>query len=323
MELNQLVTLATQLDENLLQKILEHDRWRLEATFAHEIKLEQLKISSRRRDNSFVKESIVSESDITEEDREFNNFTSYGVCNDKHIGLISKTKIWEGANAQSIKFFERWYSHIQENNIIPIKDLNEIRIKTLLLAFLWASGCGHRAAKWPEAKDLYLIETLKKDLKNRFSKFSKHSIIAAYESLKIFWKEVNDYKEHQFNSTLIAEILDEAYAYVFQKNEEESKVDIKRSPLFSEFEKNFPYVSLETLEQYYVKNRYNFVAAGVGALRKTFTRVCPTELEHKFSPNEWPKKWHIYLPGYESKWKTQLETIQQSSKKAQQKWKEG
>ncbi len=321
LELNHLLTLAPQLSEEQLQLLLSHDRWRVEATFAHEIKLEELRTSSRRGGSNAAKPIDSSDSGPTDDDKKFNELTSYGACTDRHIGLISKTKIWEGANERSSKLFEEWHTHLQENNIVPLKDLKEGRIKTLLLAFLWANGCAYRAAKWPEAKDSYLIETLRKDLKERFSKFSKHSIIAAYESLKVFWKELNDYESYPFNSSIIADILDESYQYVSQKTEEESKVDVKNSPIFVEFEKNFPYVSLDSLEQYYHKTRYNFVSAGVGALRKAFTTICPPELEHKFSSNEWPKKWHIYLNSYEPKWQKQLTTIQQETREAQEKWK--
>ncbi len=230
--------------------------------------------------------------------------------------------MWEGANDRSLKLFEQWYAHLQDNNVVPVKDLKEGRIKTLLLAFLWASGCAHRVARWPDASDSHLVETLRKDLKERFSKFSKHSIVAAYESLKVFWKEINDYELCTFNSSLISDILDESYLYVSQKAEEESKVDVKNSPLFSEFEKNFPHVPVDMLERYYLKNRFNFVAAGVGALRKVFTTSCPPELEHKFSVNEWPKKWHIYLSSYEPKWQKQLTIIQQETREAQERWKE-
>ena len=322
MELTQLLGIAPQLSKETLQRLLEHDRWKLEATFAHEVRLEELRLSARRGNNGgTIKPSEVA-SGVSDEDKKFNDLSSYGACTDKHLGMLSKTKVWEGANNRASRLFEQWYAHIQDNNIIPIKDLKEGRIRTLLLAFLWASGCAHRAAKWPEAQDIHLLETLRNDLKSRFSKFSKHSIIAAYESLKVFWKEINDYELCTFNSTLIADVLDEAYQYVSQKTEQESKVDIKNSPLFSEFEKNFPHVPLELLERYYVKNRYSFVAAGVGALRKIFTTVCPEELEHKFADKDWPKKWHIYLPSYEPKWQKQLNTILHSTKEAQEKWKE-
>jgi hypothetical protein len=318
------MAIAPQLSEDLLQKLLEHDRWKLEAQFSHELKLEEIRIAARRGGNnaSQIVKAVEQNTGISEEDKKFNELSSYGTCTDKHIGLIAKTKVWEGANACSIKLFEKWYEHIQDNNVVPLKDLREGRIKTLLLAFLWASGCSHRTAKWPEASDSHLIETLKKDLGERFSKFSKHSIVAAYESLKIFWREINDYEQCPFNSTLIADILDEAYSYVNQKATEESKVDIKNSPLFSEFEKNFPHVPLESLEKYYVKNRYNFVSAGVGALRKAFTTIRPPELEHKFSEKEWPKKWHQYIVSFEPKWQKQLTEIQQQTKEAQKQWKE-
>jgi hypothetical protein len=307
--------------QQALEAILAHDKWKTEATFAHELRLEELRISSRRSGSGGVSRTQDVLAGVSDEDKKFNDLSSYGACTEKHLGLISKTKVWEGANDRSMKLFEQWYAHIQDNNIIPVKDLKEGRIKTLLLAFLWASACGHRAAKWPEAADIHLLETLKKDLRDRFSKFSKHSIVAAYESLKVFWKEINDYEQCPFNSTLISEVLDEAYEYVNRKSVEESKIDVKNSPLFSEFEKNFPHVSLESLERYYVKTRYNFVSAGVGALRKAFTTTLPAELEHKFTSAEWPKKWHQYISSYEPKWQKQLNEILQETKAEQEKWK--
>lgn len=322
MDLNQLLTIAPSLTPEMLEKLLDYDRWKLETIHAHELKLEEMRLQARRGVTS-PRSIEMSSSGISEEDKKFNELTSYGVCGDKHIGLIAKTKIWEGANTRSAKLFDQWFNHVRDNNIVPLKDLKEGRIKTLLLAFLWASGCAHRVSKWPKAADIHLVETLKKDLQGRFSKFSKHSIIAAYESLKVFWKEINDYEQCPFNSSLISDILDDAYTYVNQKTTEEYKLDIKNSPLFAEFEKNFPHVSLESLEKYYVKNRYNFIAAGIGALRKAFTTICPQELEHKFSEKEWPKKWHIYLTSYEPKWQKELTTILQETKQAQEQWKEG
>lgn len=323
LEIQQLVSIASELKsestfEVILERLIEHDRWKTEATFAHELKIEELRLSgSSSRRSSPVK----SDSEFSEEDRKFNEISSYGACTDKHLGMISKTRIWEGANERAGKLFENWYFHIRENNILPLKDLKEARIKMLLLLFLWASGCSHRAAKWPDAPDINYITPLKKEMEERLSKFSKHSIVAAYESLKVFWKEINDYEQCPFNVTLIGEVLDEAYTYVSEKTVEESKYDIKNSPLFSEFEKTFPYVSLEILEKYYTKNRKNFVAAGVGALRKVFTTTLPEELEHRYSTTEWPKKWHLHIATFEEKWQQQLYEILNSTREEQDKWK--
>ena len=304
--------------KEILQIIIEYDKWKTEAIFAHELKLEELRNAPKR--NVSLKFSELNSTDTSEEELEFNILTSYGACNEKHIGLIAKTKIWEGANDISSKLFIQWHANIQENNILPLKDLREGRIKSLLLAFLWASGCAHRFSRWPDANDKHLIDILKKDLKARFSKFSKHSIVAAYESLKVFWKEINDYNNVPFNSTMIADILDEAYQYVNVKTSEEQKNDIKKSPLFSRFCKEYPQVLPESLEKYYVKNRHNFVNAGVAALRKAFTISPPQELEHKFSIAEWPKKWHIYLSSYEQKWPEQIKVLVKETEIEQQEW---
>ena len=303
----------------ILDKILEHDRWKTEATFAHEIRLEEIKNLSNRKPTSNTSKSDL---DFSEEDKKFNKISSYGACNEKHLGLIAKTKVWEGANDRASKLFKRWYANIQENNALPLKDLKEVRIKTLLLAFLWASGCSHRISKWPDAPDAGYLDPLKKDLESRFSKFSKHSIVSAYESLKIFWKEFNDYEQCPFDVTLIGYILDEAYTYVSQKKAEKIKLDIKASPLFKGFEEKFPYVPLETLEKYYTKNRKNFVAAGVGALRKAFTMSPPEELRDNYTSSEWPKKWHLHIATFEKEWLETLHSILLDKKEEQKQWKE-
>jgi hypothetical protein len=323
LEIQQLVSTASELKDHpayqaILDRLIEHDRWKTEATFAHQLRLEEMRHSySGTRKYA----SVRSDSGFSEEDRKFNSLSSYGACTDKQLGLISKTKVWEGANERASKLFESWYSHIQDNNLVPLKDLKEGRIKALLLAFLWASGCAHRVTKWPDAGDAHFVDSMKKELVDRFSKFSKHSIVAAYESLKVFWKEINDYEQCSFNSSLIADILDNAYQYVSEKTTEESNYDVKNSPLFSDFEKVFPYVPLETLERYYVKNRKNFVAAGVGALRKVFTGRLPEELEHRYSTAEWPKKWHLHIASFEEKWQQQLYNIVNSTREEQEKWK--
>lgn len=307
----------------ILERIIEYDKWKTEATFSHEIKIQELKLlSTQSRRTIQSKPQVEPEGTISENDRKFNVISSYGACDDKHIGLISKTNVWNGANEKALVLFQDWYSDIQENNIIPLKDLKEGRIKTLLLLFLWASGCAHRIAKWPDAPDVHYASSVKRELEEKFSKFSKHSIIAAYESLKVFWKEINDYENCPFNTTLIGEILDEAYQYVTEKNLEESKYDLKKSPLFEEFEKNFPYVSLDILEKYYTKNRKNFVAGGIGALRKVFTTSLPEELEHRYSSSEWPKKWHLHISSFEEKWKQKLNQILTEKRGEQEKWKE-
>jgi hypothetical protein len=136
----------------------------------------------------------------------------------------------------------------------------------------------------------------------------------------MFWKEINDYEQCPFNVTLIAEQLDEAYEYVNQKAVQEERVDIKNSPLFEAFKERFPYVPLHTLEKYYTKNRYNFIAAGVGALRKIFTSTPPPELDHKFTTAEWPKKWHIYLASYEQKWPEMIKEIIKETEQLQKEW---
>jgi hypothetical protein len=309
--------------EEILDKLLAHDRWKTEARFAHELALEELKLSRSSNDRRVNRASKTPhEISVSEEDSLFNQMTSYDACTDKQIGSIAKTKVWDGASDRAKDLADRWYSHLQENNILPLKDLKEGRIKTLLLLFMWASGCAHRAHKWPEAPDSSFIPAIKKELKERLSKFSQSSIVAAYESLKVFWKEINDYENYPFNSTFISEILDEAYAYLSNKQEEEKSTDIKFSPFFQGFEEVFPEVPLKTLEKYYFSTRGNLIATGISALRRVFTTNRPEELKEKYSESDWPRKWHLHIETYEPIWKEKIKEIIEQTKQEQELWNE-
>lgn len=323
MELEHLLNLIRQpLSNEQFTRLLEHDRWKLETKLAHELELEKLRIASRKSSKREIFNSD-SESDTKklEEERKFNLITTYGFGNDRHIGLVAKTKVFYGATEKANLVYAKWLEHIQDNNIVVLKDIKDGRIKTLLQHFLWVNGCAHRIARWPDAKDSDVIEGLKKELNSRFSKFSKKTIVAAYESLKVFWKEINDYEQTTFNVSIIGNILDEAYQYTNTEIKVNYKNDIKNSPLFSEFEKIHPEVPLVLLEKYYIKTRQNFISAGVGALRKVFTESPPIELEEKFSKKEWMRVWHQHINAYEPRWQEELRQLLLSYKTEQEQWK--
>lgn len=315
MELEHLLNLLRQpLSDEQFAQLLDHDKWKLEKQHEHEVKLEELRLSKK------VKNIAVDEESATEEDKKFNEITSYGFATDRHAGLIAKTKIFEGANDRATAIYPKWLEHIQDNNIIALKDLKDGRIKTLLQYFLWANGCAHRVAKWPDAKDSHFIDSLKKEFNTRFSKFSKQTIIAAYESLKVFWKEINDYEQIPFNTSLIGHILDEAYEYTSSKVKVNYKNDIKNSPFFAEFEKIYPQVPLVTLEKYYIKTRQNFKSSAISALRRIFTESPPTDLENEYTQKEWMRVWHQHLSSYQPRWENQIDKLISTHKEEQLKW---
>ena len=323
MELDQLLHLAPRpLNEEMFARLLEHDRWKLETKLAHELELEKLRIASRKgnRQAVFATESE-SDAEKLEEERKFNSVTTYGLGNDRHIGLVAKTKVFYGATEKPKLAYATGFGKIQDNNIVILKDIKDGRAKTLLQHFLWVNGCAHRIARWPDAKDSNVIEGLKQELSSKFSKFSKRTIVAAYESLKVFWKEINDYEQTTFNVSIIGHILDEAYQYINTEIKVDYKNDIKNSPLFSEFEKIHPEVPLALLEKYYIKTRQNFVSAGVGALRRVFTESPPIELEEKFSKKEWMRVWHQHINAYEPRWQEELRQLLLSHKTEQEQWK--
>ena len=300
--------------KELFYSLLEHDKWKTQTTLAHQLEIEKIKSDSLHPRGKRVSRAAegVTQEDTNSEEHQFNLDSSYNACSPRHIGLIAKTKVWVGADAAAAKVSERWYSKIQEENIAPLKDLREGRIKTLLVAFLWASGCANRMSKWPDAPDSNGLEALNHDLTNRFSKFSKTGIVAAYESLKSFWEEVEEAGGLNFNSTLISAILDEAYDYVAKASQEEKQSDAENDPLFAAFCSSFPQVTPALFKRYYVRNRGHFVKAGVAALRKAFTLSPPADLAGEVDEQSWPKQWHMYIVPYERRWPEEVKALYKS-----------
>lgn len=331
LELKQLLEFATSLGETpgplsnieVLKLILEHDRWKTEAELENRLEIERIRaeVSANPPRVGRPKQSHRPQLEFPEEELEFNLKSSFGACTEKQIGLVAKTKVWDGAAEKSAQLVDEWSKHFRSNNKIAAKDLRDGRYKTLLCTFMWGAGCAERALHWPEAQDIDYVEGIKKELKERFSKFSKSTIVAAYESLKVFWNEINDYEMCPFNSTFLAEILDEAYSYVREKEVKEQKSDVKCSPYFKAFSNDFPEVSLDLLEKYYIKNRENFVAGGIGCLRRHFTENLPPELADRYSATEWPKKWHLHITTYEPQWTKALNQIKTEHSQAQTQWK--
>ena len=302
--------------KELFLKLLEHDRWRTETLCAHELELERLRLNKPGQKRKTAPDQI---QDLeNSEDVEFNLASSYGACDSNHIGLLAKTKTFKGADEKATEIYSEWYNYIQERNVLPLKDLKEGRIRNLLLVFLWSSSCAQRAARWPEAKDITYIDSLKEEFKARLCKFSKHSIVAAYESLKTFWPEVGG--GTNFDSSLIADYLDEAYDFVTSKEAAKKATDLKQSPLFLAFNEAYPEVSLELLEKNYINSRKKFIEAGVKSLSKVFTTVCPPELKEEVDEGSWPRKWHLYIEPYRQKWQSEVKVLYNLITSQQAKW---
>lgn len=309
----------------LLEKVLEYKRWKVEKTLENNLRVAELSSGGRRAPRQYVESGALGDESEGEaegsDDSEFNDLTSYGFCRDQHIGKIAKTKIWEASNMKATDLFMRWKDYIASKQEVSLKDLNDKRLRTLLLNFLWAHGCAHRIAKWPNAPDLDGVKGLKADLVARLNKYPRQVIVSGYSALKEFWLEINDYNSIPYNSSLIAEVLDQAEEEICTSKSIEEAKDIKTSPYFTEFAILFPAgPDLELLEKMYEKNRGDFVKAGVAALRRHHTTVVPEKFQDRFDEEKWKRQWHIFLPEAIEEWTTWLRTLKLSKLTDQKQW---
>lgn len=297
----------------LIDRLIEHDKWKTEKLLENRLRIAEINNKTKR----VVSPSSTSpEIEISEEDVEFNRITSYGYANNSQIGKLAKTQIWNASNSTAAVFFARWKEALEKTNLDTVTKLSPRRLKTLLLNFLWAHGCASRMARWPNAPDIYGADGLKRDLETRLNSYPTDVFVHGYNALKLFWNELNDYNAIPYNSSLIADILDKKEAQVITRK----RSDIKTSPLFEAFAKEFKEISLDSLEKYYIRNRKNFVKGAMASLKKYYSENVPEKFAEQFTQSEWMRSWHQHLPSLFNSWEGRLRKIKIQHIGEQREW---
>lgn len=128
--LNQLQTLAMlNLPPEVIRELIEHDKWKLKEKHRHEKEMKLLLSGP----------PLQSDQSQPLNDT-FNEDTSFGQCDQSHIGLLAKTKVSSGAMLKA--------REIENPEDLPVA------LISLVLTISW---CGERMGKWPQAKDAKVL----------------------------------------------------------------------------------------------------------------------------------------------------------------------
>jgi len=223
-------------------------------------------------------------------DSEFNQETSGGVCEESHIGSISRSKVLQGA-AQKVK---------EINNPDKIPE----QLLSLLIGISW---CGERMGRWPSAKDSKFALSLRKDFDKAVDSYGVRRV---YQAIQVVSKFLG-YWDSRIVSEQV-EKLEEEYSEV-------KVVSFSSSPLFQEFSKSHPHISPETFDRCYTQNNEEFVKSAIHLLRREFRETPPPELEHI---KGWEQRYPQHLPNYLKRWQEDLKKMEKRMSIAQRAWRE-
>ena len=239
--INRLLALSTlRLDQETLDAVLEHEKWKIREVHRHEREMRQLGMSVTP--TSAVSNNV---------DAEFNLETSHNQCGPEHIGLIAKTKVALGASLRA--------KEIQNPDKLPTQ---------LLALAITISWCGERMGRWPSAKDTKVALGLRTDLTKAVDEFGPVKVIRAIDlvsGLLVVW-----------DPRIVAEQLDR----LRPEADRIRSMSVSASPLFAEFRKDHPDIDPELFNSCYNQNNGNFTEAALYLLKRQFKTVPPKGLEH-------------------------------------------
>lgn len=305
------------LKEELLDKILAHDRWKTEQQISHERWVHEFNAQIKNGQ----KPRVITSQSMSEDDVLINDITGYGELGEQHIGKLAKTPVYYAAENKALDVFYDWKRAIEDIDDLPKKDIADSRIKKLLTTFLWANSLAQRSAFWPDCKDIHYSDAAKRDIKQKLQSYSNVTIVKGYEAFKKFWREINNGADIEFNSSFIADILDNAYQETIKKVKEEKKLDIKQSPLFKEIEGRFKHISADALEKQMVLKRGDFISAILAIELSIFSKNVPNEYKDLYDAESWSKNYFKYVRKYDEKWRKTYKEFYKSISKEQESWK--
>jgi len=170
--------------------------------------------------------------------------------------------------------------------------------------FLTTSWCGQRLDRWPNARDAEsAIKSIRQDMANLVDKIDPADFLSA--------------SDEAISEGLDLRIIAEQVSLLRDKQ----NFRAVNSPLFAEFAKAYPHISLRDFENVYNKQGQKFVQSGIYILRREFKNnppsgLAPENLEH------WKKIWPQYLPPQLLLWQKNLKSIETRMRMAQRAWKE-
>lgn len=316
MQLQEILTLCN-ISDSALDKILAHDRWKVEQQFAHEKWIAELNASTKGSN----KPKIITSQNLSEDDVLVNELTGYGELDNTHIGKLSKTPIWAASENKAMDVFYEWKKAIVDIDDLPKKDISDSRIKKLLTTFLWSNSLAQRYAFWPEGKDMHYIDAAKREIKQKLQSYANVTIVRGYDAFKKFWKEINADTNVEFNSSFIGSILDNAYEETLKKEKQEKKADLFKSPLFHEMSQKFPKICLKELKTQMVAKRGDFMSAILAIELKNFSKNIPEEYKELYTQETWENSYFKYVRKYDETWRNTYKDFYLTIRKEHEKWK--
>lgn len=297
------------INEELFDKWIEFEKWKLEKQHSHEIELKKMELefsssieSSIKKQRGYNKSIISPETDPVEVLK--NKVTLFGEDNPSYIGKIARTKIFYQADAKSKELAQTWKNYLV--NSLGYSSQEADKLRPVIRSFYAVAATSQRCCDYPEAKDKeesisWVKNVYLKTLKSK----PKKIIIDSYECIKNTWSEGFD-----FNVSLIGDFLDEIYSSQIQEENKKDQYKFVNSPLYEKVIADyslFDGINPNTIESLiYSKNNGNYLAGMISALTVELKNQRPEFLSEEVDEEDWAQLWPQYLGVCKKKWQEDL-----------------
>lgn len=297
----------------ILDKLLAHDRWKTQVQLDHEYRLEELKRASHQ--------SKRPSDPPVDGDFEFNKVSSYGSCSSEQIKSVSKTRVFQGARARVNEIFQEWSEGFvlsAEFKVLSESDKKSQKpFKDILTLLLGSSSCMERFKRWGEScKDYSKIGPIRTKVIDEIGSYKEDVVKACVIYTGRVWK-----KFFPLGLDLNTELFTNAIGSITLPDPMESR--ILTSPLFSSLQEKFPHLpesSFVKLADRLVSSEECVVQVVMRFLYEEFQNNYPAEAK----TDNWNMDWReVYRVDYEKIWAEQVKALEESTREAQVKWKEG
>jgi hypothetical protein len=320
-----ILALLKDLKPEILDRILEYEKWKVQATLDHEYRLVELKTGKRPP----VEAGIIGPSqddvavEISEDDLIFNKISSFGKCTRDQVNKISRTNIVTAAKGKVQEIFPSWTEEFilsTEYKSIKGKADKQKTYKDILTLLLWSSCCLARAARWPKSRDINKLDSIKDSIRDCAGSFDAQ-VLAATVAFTIRTWDVYIFTGSDQIPPDVSLIEEVTGAIILS-----DPPDIMDSPLFIAFASEFPHITadnLKRLKTMYELNSADFVTVAMRFLTMDFEVNPPPDVN--LDPDcPWRDFWReTFAVDYKEKWKNKVKAIEETTKSEQGAWSQG
>jgi len=317
-EILKILPLLSEVSPGVLDKLLEHDKWKTRAQLDHEYRIEELKFQGVKSEPALATPVTVDLPAPVDDD--FNLLSSFGACEPAQGNSISRTRVAQGAKAKVLSIFPAWaeeFTRSPEYKRLKGKDNKQKTFKDILILLLWTSGCLVRANRWPTCRDMSKLDGIKTEALAQAKSYDP----LAFESTLQF--TVRTWDKYIYPDSVSRVSVDVSLFQSMVKSLTVNETSYVDCPVIKAFATEFPHLlpeELKKLADAYEENPEDLQSLAIKFLFNSFENNPPPGVVVE-PDRPWNIFWReTFMIDYKDEWENKVKDIENTTKTEQKQW---